>query len=117
MIKNYSNRTMRENTNGVNETLNGLETMAENLTGYRELLCTLEMSIEMENWFSNTENGYKNHQRLSKVAEKIIPEITHNPFESYGVETFHDAERHLRKQHTQMSIYAAERAVEFWIQQ
>lgn len=107
---------MSENPTGLNETMNGLELLAENLTGYRELLCVLEATIELNGWFTNVGDTYENHQRFKEIEEKIIPEITTEPVNVNEVTTWELANE-IQMRHGHMSVHAAEAAAEYWMDQ
>ncbi|OYR58495.1 hypothetical protein DJ70_02965 [Halorubrum halodurans] len=87
--------------------------MAENLTGYRELLCVLETTVELGGWFDNY--GQHIYNRCEEIEEIIIPKITRPPIDL-------DRPRHkladeIQERHGHMSIYAAEAAAEYWMNQ
>lgn len=115
------NPNHQTNPVGINTTIAGLETMAESCDGYRSQLCILEMTIEMNGWFSNVGNCVDNHRRLKTIQNIIVPNITHEP---YSVRN-RDGERlqpwnvakDIKENHQHMSIHAAERAAEYWMDQ
>lgn len=102
-----------EQKDGLETVLNGLETMAEEETGYRELLCVLEMVIELDGWFGNDERIYR---RAKAIQEKIIPEITYQPGHVEH-KTPWGLTKEINAQHDHMTIYAAEAVAEYWLDQ
>jgi hypothetical protein len=103
---------MSDNPTGFEQLVNGLEMMAENCTGYRSLLSVLEVTIELNGWFSNVGDCYGNHQRFNKIEEKIIPKITSKPMD-LDRSTW-DVAKDIQARHGHMSVYAAESAAEYW---
>lgn len=101
---------MSEIPNGLNTVIQGLETMAESATGYRELLCTLEATIELNGWFTNY--GYEIHERFESIEETIIPKITREPYDT-DMPTYKLA-KEIQESHQHMSIHAAESAAQYW---
>ena len=103
---------MNDNPTGLETTIRGLETVAENTNDYRSLLSLLEATIELNNWFSNVGEAYENHQRFKRIEETIIPKITRQPRDlrrdSWTIA------KELEENHLHMSIHAAESVVEYW---
>ena len=105
---------MNDENPGLTETLNGLEMMAENQTSYRELLCVLEATIEIESWYSNY--GKPVYDKWQKIQEKIIPQITTEPM-NIDMRTPWNLAEDIQDRHGHMSIHAAEAAAEYWMDQ
>lgn len=106
---------MSENPPGFEETVAGLRMMAQTMDDYRSLLCVLEATIELNNWFSNVGSAYENYQRLNEIEETIIPKITHKPYDLD--QPAWDIAKDIRSKHQHMSVAAAESAAEYWLDQ
>jgi hypothetical protein len=101
---------MSDIPDGLNTVLNGLEQMAESATGYRELLTVLEVTIELNSWFTNY--GKPIHERCNEIENTVIPQITTEP-RDVDKPTYSVAQD-IQAQHGHFSIYAAETAAEYW---